>query len=138
MVVFIILACSQKRHNFSNIYSFVYAFSMYKCDRPIYVDTAYAETLADPYYRRVPLPKIPGYRKLDREAQLACFADAIQNVPTQTPQLANMVSSYAYNIQDAISLHRNHVTRTRYNTTLANYETPTDHRYQQIRTSIDS
>ena len=30
-----------------------------------------AETLADPYYRRVPLPRIQGYRKLDKEAQLA-------------------------------------------------------------------
>ena len=97
-----------------------------------------AETLADPYYRRVPLPKIPGYRKLDREAQLACFADAIQNIPTQTPQLANMVNSYTHNVQDTISLHRNQLARTRNNTTLANYETPTDHRYQQTHTSIDS
>ena len=30
-----------------------------------------AETLDDPYYKRVPLPRIAGYRKLDREAQLA-------------------------------------------------------------------
>ena len=30
-----------------------------------------AETLEDPYYKRVPLPRITGYRKLDREAQLA-------------------------------------------------------------------
>ena len=32
---------------------------------------ATAETLDDPYYKRVPLPRIAGYRKLDREAQLA-------------------------------------------------------------------
>ena len=30
-----------------------------------------AETLDDPYYKRVPLPRITGYRKMDREAQLA-------------------------------------------------------------------
>ena len=30
-----------------------------------------AETLDDPYYRRVPLPRIQGYRKLDKEALLA-------------------------------------------------------------------
>ena len=30
-----------------------------------------AETLDDPYYRRVPLPRIPGYHKLDKQAQVA-------------------------------------------------------------------
>ena len=30
-----------------------------------------AETLDDPYYHRVPLPRIPGHHKLDKQAQLA-------------------------------------------------------------------
>ena len=30
-----------------------------------------AETLGDPYYKRVPLPRIPGYRKLDREVHIS-------------------------------------------------------------------
>ena len=30
-----------------------------------------AETLDDPYYYRVPLPRIPGYHKLDKQARLA-------------------------------------------------------------------
>ena len=34
-------------------------------------DSTSAETLDDPYYRRVPLPRIQGYRKLDKEALLA-------------------------------------------------------------------
>ena len=97
-----------------------------------------AETLANPYYHRVPLPRIPGYRKLDREAQLTCFADAVQNLPTQTSQLANMVNSYAYTLQDTISPHRNHVAKMSYNTMLANYATPTDHRYWQTHIAIDS
>ena len=34
-----------------------------------------AETLADPYFSRVPLPKIPGYRTLDRQARVADVTD---------------------------------------------------------------
>ena len=103
----------------------------------LYSGVRTAETLADPYYDRVPLPRIPGYRKLDREAQLACLANAVQSLPTQTPQLANMVNSYAYNLQDMNSIHRNHKARTRYNTMLANYGSLTDHRYWQNHTAID-
>ena len=53
-----------------------------------------AETLADPYYKRVPLPKIPGYRKLDREASYAQVANTVYEQPTQTPQFASIVNSY--------------------------------------------
>ena len=34
-----------------------------------------AETLDDPYYHRVPLPRIPGYNKLDKQARLADVHD---------------------------------------------------------------
>ena len=41
-----------------------------------------AETLDDPYYRRVPLPRISGYRKLDQQARLADTND--MHVATNT------------------------------------------------------
>ena len=40
----------------------------------------YAEALADPYYCRGPLPRIPGYHKLDNQAQLAHSAYNVPNV----------------------------------------------------------
>ena len=36
-----------------------------------------AETLGDPYYKRVPLPRIQGYRKLDQEARIAQVANMV-------------------------------------------------------------
>ena len=87
-----------------------------------------AETLADPYCKRVPLPRIPGYRKLDREAnisQCANFASAIRKLRTQTPHLANIVNSCA----STDNVHRSQVSRSRYDTSFPNYATPTDLRY---------
>ena len=34
-----------------------------------------AETLDDPYYYKVPLPRIPGYHKLDKQTRLADVHD---------------------------------------------------------------
>ena len=34
-----------------------------------------AETVEDPYYHRVPLPRIPGYHKLDKQARSADVHD---------------------------------------------------------------
>ena len=36
------------------------------------------ETLDNPYYHRVPLPRIPGYYKLDNQARLADIHDIMQ------------------------------------------------------------
>ena len=42
----------------------------------------FAETLDDPYYRRVPLPRITGYQKLDQEAQID---NMVRTHPEQDP-----------------------------------------------------
>ena len=55
-----------------------------------------AETLEDPYYSRVPLPKIPGYRALDKQARVADVTDDVANntwhsrLTYLTRQLASM------------------------------------------------
>ena len=93
-----------------------------------------AETLADPYYKRVPLPKIPGYRKLDREASYAQVANTVYKQPTQTPQFASIVNSYSTSDPSSpstSSLIQYLAAKMRSTTTLAKYATPTDHRYFQ-------
>ncbi len=62
-------------------------------DRSAIVVQEHAENLADPYYQRVSLPRILGYRKLDKEAQLTSFASTVQNQHAQSPQFANTVNS---------------------------------------------
>ena len=87
-----------------------------------------AETLGDPYYDRIPLPRIPGYQKLDREiriSQSVNFANATQELTTQTSKLANIVNSF----HDTRNVHGNYVTRSRYGTAFHNYATPTNLRY---------
>ena len=87
-----------------------------------------AETLADPYCKRIPLPKIPGYRKLDREANISQgtnFASAIRELRTHIPHLANIVNSRSR----TENVHRSTVPRSRYNTSFPNYATPTNLRY---------
>ena len=39
-----------------------------------------AEALEDPYYHRVPLPKIPDYRTLDKQARVADVIDDKANI----------------------------------------------------------
>ena len=87
-----------------------------------------AETLADPYYRRVPLPKIPGYRKLDMEANVspcANFASAIRKLRTQTPNLAYIGDS----LTSTENVHRSTVPRSRDSNSFPYYATPTYLRY---------
>ena len=87
-----------------------------------------AETLADPYYRRVPLPKIPGYQKLDMEANIspcAHFASAIRKLRTQTPNLAYIGDS----LTSTENVHRSTVPRLRIVTSFPNYATSSYLRY---------
>ena len=87
-----------------------------------------AETLADPYYRRVPLPKIPGYRKLDMEANIspcANFASAIRKLRTQTQNLAYIGDS----LTSTQNVHRSIVPRSRIVTSFPNYATSSYLRY---------
>ena len=42
-----------------------------------------AENLDDPYYKRVPLPRIPGYREMDKAARIAQFANMVHKVHWQ-------------------------------------------------------
>ena len=87
-----------------------------------------AETLANPYYRRVPLPKISRYRKLDMEANIspcAHFASPIRKLCTQTPNLANIGNSRT----STENVHRSTVPRLRYVTLFPNYATSSYLRY---------
>ena len=91
-------------------------------------DVEIAETLADPYYRRDQLPKIPGYQKLDKEANIspcAHFASAIPKLRTQTPNLAYIGDS----LTSTDNVHRSAILRSRDGNSFPNYATPTYLRY---------
>ena len=87
-----------------------------------------AETLGDPYCDRIPLPRIPGYRKLDREARISQsvnFASATQELTTPTPKLADIVNS----LHALMNVHGSFVANTRRGTKLPKCATPTNLRY---------
>ena len=91
-----------------------------------------AETLGDPYYNRVPLPRITGYRKLDREARISQsvnFASATRELTTSTPKLADIVNSLCAASVSMRHVHGSYVANTRCGRYLPKYETPTDMRY---------
>ena len=91
-----------------------------------------AETLGDPYCDRIPLPRIPGYQKLDREvriSQSANFASAIQELTTQTPKLADIVNSLHALTVSMRNVHGSYVTNSRRGPKLLKCATPTNLRY---------
>ena len=62
-----------------------------------------AENLDDPYYKRVPLPRIPGYREMDKAARIAQFVNMVHKVhwqeviqPNSTLLSGNIASSTKY------------------------------------------
>ena len=91
-----------------------------------------AETLGDPYYDRVPLPRITGYRKLDREARISQsvnFASATRELTTSTPKLADIVNSLRSASVSIRHLHGSYVANTRCGPRLPKCATPTNTRY---------
>ena len=98
-----------------------------------------AETLGDPYYDRVPLPRIPGYRKLDREARISQsvnFASATRELTTPTPKLADIVNSLRAASVSMKHVHGSYVANMRRGPKLPKCATPTNmqHMHNLYRT----
>ena len=71
------------------------------------------ETLGDPYYRRVPLPRIPEYRDLSRESQLTKQAVEIAGVePNSLNGYPNGCQSYPNGYQKIFGRRRSTRTMT--------------------------
>ena len=84
------------------------------------------ETLADFYYKRVPLPKIPGYLKLDQEASYVQVANTIYKQRTQTTPLGDIVNSYTTPNVITRNVHGSYVAISRCCTNLSRCATPTN------------